>query len=123
MSIPQHLHVLQTPGYQLSENVSHSDQFDFDAMFVLPQTVLETALADIWCNVLDIPLVGIHNSFFDLGGDALQSLEMHCLAQDMGLHFSLQQFLLNPTIFGLTQLVYSGSVDLEEEEASYALIA
>lgn len=73
--------------------------------YICPTTVLETTLAEIWSQVLHISHIGIHHNFFDLGGTALQSLEIHCLAREEGIYFSLQQFHQHPTIHELSQLV------------------
>ena len=37
-----------------------------------PQTRLEQFLARLWCEVLKLDRVGIHDNFFDLGGDSIQ---------------------------------------------------
>jgi len=39
--------------------------------FVAPRTPVEKELAKIWANVLSLDQVGIHDSFFDLGGHSL----------------------------------------------------
>src|SRR5262245_5744194 len=39
--------------------------------FVAPQTAQETALQQIWQEILDIRPIGRHDNFFDLGGDSL----------------------------------------------------
>lgn len=41
------------------------------AEFVAPRTPIEVALATIWCEVLDLEQVGIHDNFFQLGGHSL----------------------------------------------------
>ncbi len=72
--------------------------------FALPKTTVETILAQIWCQILEISHVDIHSHFFDeLGGDALRCLQIRALAQERGICFSLQQFLLYPTISELAQ--------------------
>src|SRR5581483_12486032 len=82
--------------------------------YVCPTTVLEKTLAEIWSQVLHIPHIGIHHNFFDLGGTALQSLEIHCLAREEGINFSVQQFHRHPTIYELSQAVL-GTLQGEEE--------
>ena len=37
----------------------------------MPSTSTEKAVAEIWKEVLDIPLVGLHDDFFELGGHSL----------------------------------------------------
>ena len=39
--------------------------------YVAPQTPLQKALVDIWCKVLAVGRIGIHDNFFDLGGHSL----------------------------------------------------
>lgn len=41
------------------------------APFVLPRNPLESTLAEIWARELGLDMVGIHDNFFDLGGNSL----------------------------------------------------
>ena len=38
---------------------------------------LERAIAGIWCEILDLPEVGVHDNFFDLGGHSLLLIKVH----------------------------------------------
>ena len=44
--------------------------------FVEPRTELEARIARIWREVLKIPRIGIHNNFFELGGDSLRAMQI-----------------------------------------------
>jgi hypothetical protein len=44
---------------------------ELEQAFVGPQTRLERFLARLWCEVLKLERVGIHDNFFDLGGDSI----------------------------------------------------
>jgi len=44
--------------------------------FVAPTTSTEKALAEIWEEILSVEQVGIHDNFFDLGGDSLISIRV-----------------------------------------------
>jgi enterobactin synthetase component F len=44
--------------------------------YVAPRTPLESQLAELWCEVFEVERVGIHDSFFDLGGDSLTAARM-----------------------------------------------
>ncbi|HEV2734106.1 MAG TPA: non-ribosomal peptide synthetase, partial [Longimicrobiaceae bacterium] len=45
--------------------------------FVAPRTPTEEALAAIWSEVLEVPRVGAHDNFFDLGGHSLLVVQLH----------------------------------------------
>ena len=44
--------------------------------WVAPRTPVEAALAQIWSEALRVERVGVHDDFFDLGGDSLVSLRI-----------------------------------------------
>ena len=73
----------------------------------ISQSQIEQTLADIWCQVLDLCQVDIHQSFFYLGGDALRSLQVHSMALQQGIHFSLMSFHTHPTIYELACIIVS----------------
>jgi amino acid adenylation domain-containing protein/non-ribosomal peptide synthase protein (TIGR01720 family) len=41
---------------------------------VSPRTETELAVAEIWCQALGVEQIGVHDNFFDLGGDSIQSM-------------------------------------------------
>ncbi|MFI8529849.1 amino acid adenylation domain-containing protein [Streptomyces aquilus] len=43
---------------------------------VPPRTPAETVVAQIWCEVLDLPRVGVHDDFFALGGHSLRAVSI-----------------------------------------------
>ncbi len=45
---------------------------ELEQAYMAPQTRLEQCLARLWCEVLRLDRVGIHDNFFDLGGDSIQ---------------------------------------------------
>lgn len=51
--------------------------------YAAPRTEMETALAEVWAQVLDVPRVGIHDDFFHLGGDSLHALTVLARASEM----------------------------------------
>jgi len=44
--------------------------------FVKPRTPLEENLAQIWGDLIGLECVGIHDNFFDLGGDSLMAVQI-----------------------------------------------
>jgi thioester reductase-like protein len=44
--------------------------------FIPPSTQVERQLSEIWSQILGIEPVGIHDNFFDLGGNSLQTIQL-----------------------------------------------
>ncbi|NYE48014.1 amino acid adenylation domain-containing protein [Spinactinospora alkalitolerans] len=73
--------------------------------FVGPRDGVEEALADVFQRVLQTDRVGVHDSFFDLGGDSIRSLQIIGLAKEHGFSLRLQDLFQRPTIAELRQCV------------------
>ncbi|HZS44938.1 MAG TPA: amino acid adenylation domain-containing protein, partial [Blastocatellia bacterium] len=69
-----------------------------DKSYVAPRTAIEKELADIWGSVLGLDRVGIHDNYFDLGGDSIRSIQIRAKAQQHGLGFSIQHLFQHQTI-------------------------
>ncbi|HEX6075088.1 MAG TPA: MupA/Atu3671 family FMN-dependent luciferase-like monooxygenase [Micromonosporaceae bacterium] len=65
---------------------------------VPPRTELERTLAGIVAEVLDRPDVGIHDGFFDLGGDSILAITVVIRARSHGIDLDVQRLFQNPTI-------------------------
>ncbi|HEY0601691.1 MAG TPA: amino acid adenylation domain-containing protein, partial [Herpetosiphonaceae bacterium] len=66
--------------------------------FVAPRTPIEETLAAIWAQVLGLEKIGIHNNFFELGGDSIQSMQIVARATRAGLHLTPRQMFQHQTI-------------------------
>jgi len=71
--------------------------------YVAPRTPLERRLAEIWGALLGLDKVGIHDNFFEIGGDSIICLQMASRAKRIGLQLSPNQVLRYPTLAELTQ--------------------
>jgi amino acid adenylation domain-containing protein len=74
--------------------------------YVAPQTEIQQVLTEIWAEVLGIEQVGIHDNFFNLGGDSLRATEV--VARLLGIfHIDIDLLSLfeTPTIAELAELV------------------
>ena len=49
---------------------------DLESPLLAPRTPIEEALAAIWAEVLTLDEVGVHDNFFDLGGDSLLTMKV-----------------------------------------------
>ena len=58
-----------------------------DTVYVAPRNALEARLARIWEEVLRVAPIGIHDNFFDLGGDSLQAFSV--ISRALG-HFDVK---------------------------------
>ncbi|GIJ21054.1 non-ribosomal peptide synthetase [Micromonospora lutea] len=58
------------------------------APYQAPSTDIERALAAIWCRVLRVDQVGVHDRFFDIGGESLRAMQV-IVATNKMFHVSL----------------------------------
>jgi natural product biosynthesis luciferase-like monooxygenase protein/amino acid adenylation domain-containing protein len=63
-----------------------------------PRTDLERTLAEIVAEVLDRPEVGIHDGFFDLGGDSMLAITVVIRARARGVDLDVRRLFQNPTV-------------------------
>jgi len=76
---------------------------------VPPSHALERQLCEIWCSVLSLDSVGIHDSFFDVGGTSLHSIIVQQEILDRtGKHIDVTDLFTYPTIAGLARHLQSG---------------
>ncbi|MFC5288486.1 amino acid adenylation domain-containing protein [Actinokineospora guangxiensis] len=67
-----------------------------------PRTQLERTIARIWCAVLRQPSVGVHDGFFDVGGNSLVMLALlHRLREEVDPHLRLVDVFRFPTVAAL----------------------
>ncbi|MFN7881963.1 MAG: non-ribosomal peptide synthetase, partial [bacterium] len=90
------------------------------ADYVAPTTPAEETLCAIWADVLGLTRVGIHDNFFDLGGDSVQTIRMVSRAREtFGTAVPLSLAFEAPTVSTLAvALALQGPLSLEggEEE-------
>ncbi|MEO7735245.1 MAG: amino acid adenylation domain-containing protein [Kofleriaceae bacterium] len=72
---------------------------------VAPRNPVEQDLADAWARLLRVPVVGIHDNFFDLGGDSILAIRLIAGLQEAGIALDAQQLLEHQTIAELAPLV------------------
>ncbi|MCB1057432.1 MAG: non-ribosomal peptide synthetase, partial [Acidobacteria bacterium] len=82
---------------------------------VAPRTEFERRLAAIWSSVLGVASVGIHDDFFELGGDSILSIQITSRAHREGIHFTTRQLFENPTVAELAAAVEGAGAVLAEQ--------
>jgi amino acid adenylation domain-containing protein len=71
-----------------------------------PRTPLERQLAQIWQEVLGLPSVGVHDDFFELGGQSFAGIQvMTRIAQQLGRRLPLGELLRGRTIAHLARSI------------------
>ncbi|MFI7500904.1 amino acid adenylation domain-containing protein [Streptomyces sp. NPDC049687] len=68
-----------------------------------PTTPTERQLADLFARVLGLEEVGVHDSFFALGGDSIVSMRLAGRARADGLALSPRDVFEQPTVAGLAR--------------------
>ncbi|MET8010137.1 non-ribosomal peptide synthase/polyketide synthase [Streptomyces sp. NPDC005271] len=68
---------------------------------VAPRTPLESRIATIWADVLGLERVGVHDNFFDLGGDSILSIQVVSRARQAGLRLSTKDLFTHQTVAAL----------------------
>ena len=72
--------------------------------YVAPRTDAEQSLRKIWHEVLGIEKIGVHDNFFDLGGQSMLMLKVHHKIRDVFQHgLTLIELFKYPTIFLLAE--------------------
>ncbi|MGH7831408.1 MAG: condensation domain-containing protein, partial [Candidatus Binatia bacterium] len=75
---------------------------ELDTPFVPAGTFEEKRLVKIWTEVLGVDPIGIHDDFFDLGGDSLSATRVISkIRDDAQVDLSLRRFLETPTVAAL----------------------
>ena len=74
--------------------------------FIAPARGIQSAIAGIWQDVLELQRVGAQDDFFELGGDSLAAVHMLAMIDEVLLvQISFADFLEAPTVAGLAELV------------------
>lgn len=76
-----------------------------DTPFVLPCTVLEQQLAAIWSELLTVESIGIHDNFFEIGGDSLAAMQVIFQVKARFAYDLPLTFFHQPTVARLAQLI------------------
>ncbi|NLU93263.1 non-ribosomal peptide synthetase/type I polyketide synthase [Chitinophaga sp. Ak27] len=61
-------------------------------------TPLQRCMADIWSAVLQLPAVGLHDDFFELGGDSIKSIQISIRLRSLGYSIDIRDLFLYPTV-------------------------
>jgi amino acid adenylation domain-containing protein len=79
---------------------------DLAESYVAPQSPVEKVLAGIWAKVLSLDRVGIHDNFFDLGGNSLAAIRVLSLViKNYQLDLTLLSLFRDPTVAEMALMI------------------
>jgi acyl transferase domain-containing protein/acyl carrier protein len=74
--------------------------------YMAPRTEVEERIAGIWRELLGIEQIGIHDNFFDMGGDSLLGIQVAVrLNEALTTELSVQDLFDVPTVAGLAEII------------------
>ena len=83
-------------------------QWESEEKFVAPRSAIEQATADLYCEILGLTRVGVHDHFFELGGHSLLAVQLVSrLREIFRCDIPLRLFFENPTVAGLAEAIPS----------------
>ena len=88
---------------------------DLQSAFVAPQTTVEKTLAKLWQQVLKVDRIGVHDNFYELGGDSIMAIQIAARMAETGFNLSPNQIFQHPTLAKLSAVVAS-DVELVPED-------
>ncbi|MBD3266706.1 amino acid adenylation domain-containing protein, partial [bacterium] len=71
---------------------------DSTQAYTAPETKQQHCLCNIWARVLGRDRVGIHDRFFELGGDSIKAIQIVALLQEEGYSLTVKELFRTPTI-------------------------
>jgi Phosphopantetheine attachment site/AMP-binding enzyme C-terminal domain len=127
--IPSKFIILQTLPVNSNGKVNRQqlppaelDRSNLGTPFVAPTTRMESLLAKIWSKALSLSSVGIHDSFFDLGGDSIiASRIVSTIGQNLPWNLTLAEFYDAYTIARAAQLLSQKAPNAEQAQRVAAL--
>ncbi|MEW9701478.1 amino acid adenylation domain-containing protein [Paenibacillus sp. SI8] len=88
-----------------------------DKPFSAPRTPVEETLAQIWAEVLNLEQIGVHDNFFESGGDSILAIRLIAKAKQKGLSFTPKELFHHLTIAELAKVAKT-DVIVEAEQGS-----
>ena len=101
----------------------HGSRTDLEVALTAPRSDIERLLAEIWAEVLAIDPVGIHDDFFELGGDSLAaSRVLSRVLQKFRLNLPIQALFDAPTVARMANVVRQNQTQYADAAASAQML-
>lgn len=86
-----------------------------EQVYCAPRTDLEKILARIWSDALGVRRIGIHDNYFDLGGDSIVAIQIVGRANATGIRLAANELFLHQTIAELAAVARVASKPVREQ--------
>ncbi|MGC5328108.1 non-ribosomal peptide synthetase, partial [Brevibacillus sp. SYSU BS000544] len=101
--VPAYLITLEklplTPNGKIDKKaLPEPDVSQSEREIVAPRNDVERAIASVWCEVLGLKQVGIEQSFFDIGGDSIKSIQIVSRLRRHGVKLEVKDIMQYKTI-------------------------
>ncbi|HWO41819.1 MAG TPA: non-ribosomal peptide synthetase [Candidatus Eisenbacteria bacterium] len=85
---------------------------NLDDDYTAPRSPIEETLAAMWAEILRLDRVGIHDNFFDIGGDSLNAAQVLARISNLfHIELSLRRLFEYPTVAGLAAVVIESQTE------------
>lgn len=92
--------------------------------YQVPRDEMEAEIAEIWHDLIGVSPIGVHDQFFELGGNSLLMVQLVMLiSKQLSVKLSMQEFLEAPTIALLAEYILTRSVNEDELDNLERLLA
>ncbi|NEO79695.1 amino acid adenylation domain-containing protein [Moorena sp. SIO4G3] len=85
--------------------------------YIPPQTKIEQQITAVWREVLQMEKVGIHDIFFEIGGNSVHIIRVHSKLQELlGIELKVVDLFTNPTVHSLSEFIINcGAAELNKQ--------
>ncbi|WP_156734757.1 non-ribosomal peptide synthetase, partial [Mycobacterium sp. E183] len=105
-----------TPNGKLDARALPAPEYSDADRYRAPSTPVEETLAGIYAQVLGVERVGVDDSFFDLGGDSISSMQVVTRARAAGLACRTRDIFVEQTVSRLARVVAAAVGDVRETD-------
>ena len=111
-------------SYDVAALPAQDEAIGLEVDYVAPRTPIEQTLADMLTEMLDMDRVGVHDSFFELGGFSLLATKLTThIHTTFNVELALRDVFESPTIDELAQLIVRHQGELSGADELEALLA
>ncbi|NBI30069.1 non-ribosomal peptide synthetase [Chengkuizengella marina] len=77
-----------------------------DVDYVQPRNEIEKQILDIWCGLLNVERISIHDDFFEIGGHSLKAIQLVSELAQLGYNIRINDVFTYQTPEKLAKLIY-----------------